>query len=167
MSVLDVAGHLGESRSPRMRSGGSVSLVDASPEQVYAIVSDITRTGEWSEECYRVEWTTEQHGVGARWKGWSRIGRIRWTRRGEIVEATPDRAFVYRTIPTLLKHDSTVWRFDIEPDGDMCKLTQSYELTVLPYRLTEWLIARVVPHHLDRRPDMLDTVVRIKALAER
>ncbi len=30
--------------------------IDASPEQVYAAISDVTRMGEWSEECYACEW---------------------------------------------------------------------------------------------------------------
>lgn len=50
--------------------------IDASPQRVYELVSDITRMGEWSPECYRCEWldgaTTAT--VGARFRGHNRLG---------------------------------------------------------------------------------------------
>ena len=30
--------------------------VDAPPDVVWALVADLDRMGEWSPECYRVEW---------------------------------------------------------------------------------------------------------------
>ena len=30
--------------------------IAASPDAVYAAISDVTRMGEWSEECYACEW---------------------------------------------------------------------------------------------------------------
>ncbi|MGH9050843.1 MAG: SRPBCC family protein [Acidimicrobiia bacterium] len=46
-----------------------VSLhVDAPPEKLYELVSDVTRMGEWSPECRRCEWIDGATGpaVGAR-----------------------------------------------------------------------------------------------------
>ena len=36
---------------------GQVQIhIEAQPEKVYALVSDVARMGEWSPECYRCEW---------------------------------------------------------------------------------------------------------------
>ncbi len=53
------------------RSHDSVSIdIAAPPEKVYALVSDITRMGEWSPECRSCRWADEATGptVGARFK---------------------------------------------------------------------------------------------------
>ena len=40
------------------------TVIDASPEQVWAVVSDLRRMGEWSPQCRRCEWEDERRGVG-------------------------------------------------------------------------------------------------------
>ena len=41
---------------PTARRGRSSIDVAAPPELVYDLISDVTRMGEWSPECYRCEW---------------------------------------------------------------------------------------------------------------
>ncbi|MDG2112640.1 MAG: SRPBCC family protein, partial [Actinomycetota bacterium] len=49
--------------------------VAASPEAVWAVVSDITRIGEWSTETYLCEWDEgQQPGLGATFTGHNRYG---------------------------------------------------------------------------------------------
>src|SRR5215470_5459628 len=56
------------------------------PVEVYALVSDVTRMGEWSPECYRCEWlegaTRPQMGVSFR--GYNQWGEMRWARTATI-----------------------------------------------------------------------------------
>ena len=40
--------------------------VDAAAGDVWAVVPDVTRVGEWSHECCAAEWTS---GGGPRWTG--------------------------------------------------------------------------------------------------
>ena len=41
-----------------MPLGGEVSLhIDAAPEKVWALVSDVTRIGEFSPETFEARWT--------------------------------------------------------------------------------------------------------------
>src|SRR4051812_29945801 len=51
--------------------------IEATPEDVYALVSDITRMGEWSPECRRCTWTKGASGpaVGARFRARNKGGR--------------------------------------------------------------------------------------------
>src|SRR5678815_3766100 len=40
----------------RMTVVSSSIEIDAPPNDVYALLSDVTRTGEWSPECVRCRW---------------------------------------------------------------------------------------------------------------
>lgn len=74
--------------------GGSKSIViGASPEAVYDVVSDVTRTGEWSPECVKVIWLTP----GERFEGHNRDGSREWTMEGVVDEADRPRAFSFHT----------------------------------------------------------------------
>lgn len=48
--------------------------IAAAPDKVYAMVSDITRMGEWSPECVSCRWAKGATGpaVGARFKATNR-----------------------------------------------------------------------------------------------
>ncbi len=57
---------------------------DAPPEQVWALVSDVTRIGEYSPETFEAEWTHGATGpaVGARFRGHVRrngVGPVYWS----------------------------------------------------------------------------------------
>jgi hemerythrin-like domain-containing protein len=153
----------------RMRNGGSVSITIAAPsEAIYDVVSDITRTGEWSDETGRVEWSSSDRGAGARFKGWNRVGAFRWTRHCEVLVADRGRTFAFRTIPgkSPTKRDSTMWRFDLTPEAGGTRVVQSYELLKLPPRWFVPVIGRTAPHHFDMRPHMAECLERLRVLVE-
>ena len=105
--------------------------------------------------------------MGGRFRGHNAAKWIRWSRRCEVVTADPGREFSFRTIPTWLKRDSTIWtyRFSAVPEGT--EVAESYEITRLPPRPILALIRRLLPHHLDMRPDMQRTLEALKTTAER
>ena len=71
--------------------------IAASPEQVYAAISDVTRMGEWSEECRSCAWQEGSDGptVGATFDGDNEYGEHRWRTQGKVIEAVPGRAFAF------------------------------------------------------------------------
>jgi len=152
------------------RSSGSVSAPVAAPaETVWELVADVTRIGELSPECHRAEWLDggDAPVVGARFRGHNRWKLNRWSRICEVVEAEPGRAFAFRTVPGWGPlADSTTWRYDLRPTDDGCEITQSYEVTVPPKRWFQPVIRRLLPHHLDMRPHMVQTLDAIRARAE-
>jgi hypothetical protein len=77
---------------------GESIVIDAPGDQLYALVSDLPRMGEWSPECTRVSWIGGATGavVGARFIGHNRVGAIRWYTQGEVLEAEPGRRFAFR-----------------------------------------------------------------------
>jgi hypothetical protein len=148
---------------------GQVSFyVDAPPHVVYALVSDVTRTGAWSPECRRAVWLDGAMGpmVGARFRGWNRSGLVRWSRTVEVLSADPGREFAFRTVPAGLYKDSTTWRYRLQPEDGATRLTESFQVTV-PLRFPATLVQRLLlPHHTDVRPHLLISLQRIKTIAE-
>lgn len=151
-----------------MRPGGEVSIeIDAPAVSVYDIVSDLPRTPEWSDEVTRVRWTSSPAPVvGATWKGWNRVRWIRWSRKGVVEQAERGAVFAFRTLTTAIKRDSTLWTFAMSSRGSGCRLTVSYRFLVPPGPRAQRSIAKVLPAHLDRRPDLRQTLGRIKLIAE-
>jgi uncharacterized protein YndB with AHSA1/START domain len=150
------------------RTGEVEVRIDSTPESVYTLISDITRTGEWSPECRRCQWVDGHDAAvpGARFRGWNRSGPIRWSRLVEIVAADPGRELTFRTLPDRLNRDSTTWRYRLEPDGDGTLLTESYEIHRLPRFPVSVLFRLFLRHHADMRPQMRETLEGIKSVAE-
>jgi hypothetical protein len=156
----------------RYRRRGQVSLyIDASPQNLYDVVADVTRVGERSSECHKARWLpgSSPRAVGARFRGYNRKGLIRWSRVCEIVTAEVGGEFAYSTIPErvdLSRRDSTTWMYRFTPEGHGTRVSHSYEVTLLPLRPFLALYKRVLPQHSDMRPAMTDNLTALKQIAE-
>jgi hypothetical protein len=151
-------------------TGGSVDeYIEASPEAVYAVVSDVTSTGERSPECKAAEWLpgAAPGTVGSRFRGRNQSGKlIRWSRVCDVVTADAGREFAFRTVWQRHRPDSTTWGYRMEPEGSGTRVTQSYEITRMPPALLKALYARMLPHHTDMRPQMAETLANLKRSLE-
>ena len=143
--------------------------VDAPPEVLYGIVSDVTRMGEWSPETVRCEWIDGATGpeLGARFKGTNKRGVFRWSTKPEVVVAEPGREFSFVTHSA---GPSTKWTYRFEPAADGgTGLVESFEtlddesklLTLVERRLM-----RIADRKVDLEAGMQRTLERIKAVAE-
>lgn len=101
--------------------------IDAPPERVYDVISDVTRTGEWSPVCHRVEWTGGSSGPesGATFKGWNKQGPMRWSRECRVREAERGKVFSFSTY--VKDKESTRWQYTLEPANGGTELTETYE----------------------------------------
>ncbi|MGH9263269.1 MAG: SRPBCC family protein [Acidimicrobiales bacterium] len=152
----------------RATRGAVFVHVGASPERVYELVSDVTRMGEWSPETYRCRWIGSDGPVpGARFKGYNRRGRARWSNTLEVLSAEPGREFSFRR--DVLPCGVCDWRYRIEPDGAGTLLTESYVVVKPDWRITNWfngLLLGVADRDEDLLAGMQTTLARIKETAE-
>ncbi len=102
--------------------------VRASAEDVYALVSDVTRTGEWSPVCQGCEW--EQDPSAGISPGMSFIGHNasngrEWSTRS-VVTAADGARFAWSVGPGLVE-----WSYQIEAGerAGTCTLTETWEFT--------------------------------------
>jgi uncharacterized protein YndB with AHSA1/START domain len=98
--------------------------IAAPPELVYAAISDVTRMGEWSEECHSCEWHEDFDGpvVGATFDGHNRNGEQQWTTQGKVVDADPGRAFAFEC--SMMEFHYSTWGYRIEPTESGCRVTE-------------------------------------------
>lgn len=98
--------------------------ITASPEAVYAAISDVTRMGEWSEECHACEWHEGFDGpaVGATFDGHNRNGEHEWTTQGRVVEAEPGKAFTFEC--SMYDFHYATWGYRIEPTASGSRVTE-------------------------------------------
>jgi len=107
--------------SPRIEISRDIA---ASPDAVYAAISDVTRMGEWSEECHACAWHQGVDGpaVGATFDGHNRNGEHEWTTQGKVIEADPGRAFAFEC--SMFDFHFSTWGYRIEPTADGCRVTE-------------------------------------------
>ena len=101
---------------------GSV-VVRSSPEALYDLVSDVTRTGEWSPVCTRCWWDEGATGqVGDWFTGHNEVPGRTWETRSQVVAADRGREFAWLVGGRLVR-----WGFTLEPVADGTRLTESWE----------------------------------------
>ena len=105
--------------------------IKASAQTVYDIVSDITRTGEWSPVCTSCWWDDEASAgvVGAWFTGRNVLPERTWETRSQVVSAESGREFAWVVGGKFVRWGYTVTEVDA---GTV--LTESWEL--LPEGIT-------------------------------
>jgi uncharacterized protein YndB with AHSA1/START domain len=142
--------------------------VDAPPEKVWGLVSDVTNTGRFSPETFEAEWLDGSTGpeVGARFRGHvKRNGRgpTYWT-KCTVTASDPGREFTF-VVGTPEKHPMT-WGYRFEPGSEGgTDVTEFFRLTdQAPMRLY-WKLFGTARGKTNAR-NMEATLDRIKAAAE-
>jgi uncharacterized protein YndB with AHSA1/START domain len=141
--------------------------IAAAPEAVWALVSDVTRMGEWSPETVGCEWVgdTKQPVVGARFKGRNQSGWRKWSTVCSVVEAAPGKSFVFEVKAG--PFDISRWEYKFEPADGGTRVTESW--TDRRPKLME-VISRPIMGVSDRaghnRETMQATLERLAAAAE-
>jgi hypothetical protein len=113
--------------------------VAAVPGDVYAVVSDLPRSGEWSAECQGGTWTGGAPAtVGAVFRGvnyrtdeavaWAPVVRGEWTTEAEVVAAEPGRKFAWSMRNSKGHKQDSVWTYEISPAGGGSVLTHHFRM---------------------------------------
>ena len=119
------------------------ATIPAPPELLYGIVSDVTRTPEYSPDVASCRWLDGATGpaVGARFEAVNTANGKSWKNRPVVTAAEPGRAFAFaRTEPLA---GTVAWRWSFEPVGDGTRVTVGYEVTKPITRLGWFVIERV------------------------
>ena len=139
----------------------------ATPDEVWALVSDVTRIGSYSPETFEAEWLDGATGpaVGATCRGHVKRngkGPIYWT-TCTVVSCETGREFGFVVGPP----DKAIntWRYRIEPAGDGTDVTESFELAdKLPIKIY-WFLAGWARGKTNRK-GMQRTLEAMKAVVE-
>jgi uncharacterized protein YndB with AHSA1/START domain len=149
--------------------GGEVSLyMEAPPEKVWALVSDVTRIGEFSPETFEARWTRGSTGpeVGASFKGHVKrngVGPTYWS-PCQVTACVPNEVFEF----AVGTDDVTVnnWGYRLVPSGTGTTVTEYFRLEpALPMRLY-WAVLGPLRGRTNEK-GMRTTLERVKAVVEK
>ena len=141
--------------------------IAASPEAVYDAISDVTRMGQWSPECYACEWTDGFDGpaIDAVFNGHNRHDDHEWTTQGKVIEADRGRAFAFEC--SMNDFHFSTWGYRIEPTEKGSRVTEWSE-NLLPESAAD--VARQISGVEDRaarnRETMRTTLDRLATALE-
>lgn len=96
----------------------SSTTVPATPMAAYSLVSDVTRTGEWSEQTHLVDWSGEERGEGATFTGHNRTPDRQWTTVSTVVTDAPGEEFSWS-----VGDAQVIWGYRMRPAADGTTLT--------------------------------------------
>lgn len=141
--------------------------IAAPPAVVWALVTEVTRMGEWSPECVRAEWHGGSTGpaAGARFVGHNQAGTFEWSVPSQVTDCVEGSVFAFVAPAEMEPADHrTTWRYEFAPSGAGCTLTESFHAPLLDVEGSA--------SNFDGRYAMLcaaveQTLANIKAAAER
>lgn len=142
-------------------------MVDADIDDVWQVVRDVTRVGEWSHECVGADWLdgASEATPGARFRGRNRAGVFRWGRVCEVVSADPYE-LVWVTVPTAAYPDSSEWRIALDRVDTRTRISQQFRVVRAP-KLLGVIYALVLPAHRDRTTALSEDLTRLGDVAAR
>ncbi len=144
-----------------------VSLtIDAPPEHLWSLITDVTNMGKWSPECVRCSWIggAVEPAVGAQFKGHNRHGLARWTTQCTVTAAEEPRHFEFQ-----VKQSGMRWGYRFEAEGEGTKVTEYREKTTpVPFYIKAVQRSGLIGRNRDELmiEGMRATLERLKAAAE-
>lgn len=137
--------------------------------EVWDLVSDVTRIGEFSPETFEAEWVGGATGpeVGARFRGHVRrneVGPTYWTPCTVLV-CEPERRFTFGVGSA--DHPITRWGYRLSPapDDRSVEVTETFDFTPALWARVYWIAMGRLRGRRNRN-DMRRTLEAIKAVVE-
>jgi Polyketide cyclase / dehydrase and lipid transport len=142
-------------------------IVARTPQELYELVSDITRMGEFSPIC-KACWWEEGGGprVGAWFGGRNELPERTWETRSEVVVADPGREFAFVVNGTIAR-----WGYTFSAVEGGTELTESWEFlpggrSVFEERFGDDAEAQVADRYEKAKTGIPETLAAIKRTAE-
>ena len=133
--------------------------IEASPEVLYELISDVTRTPERTPDIARCEWLDGATGpaVGARFTSVNHQGRgPDWSNKPIVTVADPGREFSFTRTERFA--GTILWRHRFVAEGTGTRVIESYEV-VKPISLVGWFIIDTLYGMKDRRSELRASMV--------
>jgi hypothetical protein len=141
--------------------------VNASPDRVYALISDLATLCSLAEETTRAAMLggASSAAVGTRFRGTNKRGFRRWSTTSIVTDATPDTCFAFDV--TSMGIPVSRWQYDISPTDEGCVVTESTWDRRPAWFLPIALLATGVPDRVTvNTANIAKTLQRLKEKAE-
>jgi hypothetical protein len=139
-------------------------VIEAPPEQLYALVSDLCRMGEWSPENTGGKWVKGAVGpaVGAKFQGTNQLGKKKWKTLSTVTVADPGTEFGFDVTAAGMKVAG--WGFRLEAADGGTAVTHYWDdhRSAIIAKLTG-LVIGVKDRGVHNRANMEQTLERLSA----
>lgn len=96
--------------------------VDATPEKVWAVISDLKRMGEWSPQCKKMIIRGGKVDLDTKTININRRGPLVWPTTAKVVRFEPNKRIGWR-----VTENRTVWSYEITPAENGVTVTERRE----------------------------------------
>jgi hypothetical protein len=147
-------------------SATSTVEIQAAPDAVYALLTDLDAMADIAEETAVMRWRKGSSAApGAVFKGTNRNGWRRWTTRCKITDAEPGRQFAFNVSHTGVP--VARWQYDIAPANGGCSVTEStWDRRPFWYKLPAGLYTGILNRAGANADHIQATLQRLKTRAE-
>jgi hypothetical protein len=142
------------------------AFLPATPQAVFDVVSDVTRTPQWSPQVVNCEWLdgATEAAVGARFTARNQLRWFGWSNTPVVTIVDPGRVFAFSR--TEHGGGTMEWFYRLRPHDDGAFVTLGYDV-VRPVPVTLHIILRVLLGVRDLRADLHDNMaVSLRRIAE-
>lgn len=94
--------------------------IDAPPNAVWDVVSDLKRMGEWSPQCRKMIILGREVKKGTRTLNINKAGKLHWPTTAKVTEFEPNKKLAFR-----ITENRTIWSYELESTATGTKLTES------------------------------------------
>ena len=139
--------------------------VDASPEQVWKIVSDLKRMGEWSPQCKKMKVFGGDVRKGTTTLNVNRKGLLVWPTTAKVVDFAPNKSIAFR-----ITENKTIWSYTLTPNGTGTTVVEKREAPTGTSAVSGFLVSKVLggteQFDVELIDGMNETLRRIKSESE-
>ncbi|MFV9451935.1 SRPBCC family protein [Rhodococcus sp. NM-2] len=140
--------------------------IDATPQDVWAVVSDLKRMGEWSPQCRTMRVLGGVVEEGTKTVNINRKGFLVWPTTSKVVKFQPNKTIAFRIL-----ENRTIWSYELEPTAGGTKVTERREAPTGTSKVSQFLVKTVLGGNEDFEVELVNgmntTLARIKSAAER
>jgi uncharacterized protein YndB with AHSA1/START domain len=140
--------------------------IDASPQAVWSVVSDLQRMGEWSPQCKKMKVFGGPVGKGTRTLNINRKGLLVWPTSAKVVTFEPNKALAFRIV-----ENKTTWSYTLTPTATGTTVVEKREAPSGTSAVSSLLVKRILggidEFDVELVEGMNSTLRRIKTESEK
>lgn len=139
--------------------------IDATPEAVWTVVSDLERMGKWSPQCKVMKVFGGPVRQGSRTLNVNKKGLLVWPTSAKVIRFEPSRAVAWR-----VAENHTIWTYELTATDTGTRVTERREAPTGTTKISSFLVDKFMGGTADFEVDMIagmnTTLSRIKSEVE-
>ncbi|MFC4604812.1 SRPBCC family protein [Rhodococcus kronopolitis] len=139
--------------------------IDATPAEVWTVISDLKRMGEWSPQCRMMRVLGGEVRGGTKTFNLNKKGLLVWPTSSKVIRFEPNQAIAWRVV-----ENHTIWTYEITAGDKTSTLTERREAPTGTTKISSFLVDKFMGGTAGFEEDMVKgmntTLTRIKSEVE-